>query len=413
MALNIGTVLQSESGVTFLGDPRVKIDPGPRMFERMLQVMRDTGAGWVYSDSIGHPRINYQPGSIRDNFDFGAVVAVRADIFEQGAETQWNALYEQRLRISEKYPILRIPEPLYSASTVDTRPTGQKQFDYVDPRNREYQIEMERIATDYLKRIHAWLEPNFEPVPSTTDVFTVRASMVIPVRNRERTILDAVRSALGQKAGFEFNVIVVDNHSTDRTTELLRDVNDSRLVHLIPERTDLGIGGCWNQAIYSPQCGRYAVQLDSDDLYANDDVLARIVAELESGPYAMVIGSYTMVDFSLKGIPPGLIDHREWTRENGRNNALRINGLGAPRAFDTSVLRRFGFPNVSYGEDYAVALRISRDFDIGRIYDSVYLCRRWEGNTDSALPLETANRYDAYKDWIRTTEIQARMGRRG
>jgi glycosyltransferase involved in cell wall biosynthesis len=233
--------------------------------------------------------------------------------------------------------------------------------------------------------------------------------VVIPVRNRERTILDAVNSVLAQKPDFDFNVIVVDNHSTDRTTELLRSVGDSRLVHLIPSRRDLGIGGCWNEAIHSVQCGRYAVQLDSDDLYAGDTVLARIVAELESGPYAMVIASYTMVDFSLKEIPPGLIDHREWTRENGRNNALRINGLGAPRAFDTSVLRRIGFPNVSYGEDYAVALRISRDFEIGRIYDSVYLCRRWEGNTDTALPLETANRYDAYKDWLRTVEIQARQ----
>ena len=217
-----------------------------------------------------------------------------------------------------------------------------------------------------------------------------------------------MKSALGQRADFPFNIIVVDNHSTDRTTVLLRGVTDSRLIHLIPERTDLGIGGCWNEAIYSAQCGRYAIQLDSDDLYANENVLQRIVNELEAGPYAMVIASYTMVDFALKEISPGLIDHREWTRDNGRNNALRINGLGAPRAFDTTVLRQIGFPNVSYGEDYAVALRISRDYEIGRIYDSVYLCRRWEGNTDSALPLETANRYDAYKDWIRTTEIHAR-----
>ena len=379
------------------------------MFERMIQVMRDAGAGWVYSDSEGHPRINYQSGSIRDNFDFGAVVAVRADAFEKGTEAHWSSLYDLRLRISGKFPVVRIPEPLYSASVADTRPTGQKQFDYVDPRNREYQIEMERIATAHLKRTGAYLEPRFETVPQPVDSFAVRASVVIPVRNRERTILDAVNSVLAQKTDFDFNVIVVDNHSTDRTTELLREVGDSRLVHLIPGRRDLGIGGCWNEAIYSAHCGRYAVQLDSDDLYAGDTVLARIVGELESGPYAMVVASYTMVDFSLQEIPPGLIDHREWTRENGRNNALRINGLGAPRAFDTSVLRRIGFPNVSYGEDYAVALRISRDFEIGRIYDSVYLCRRWEGNTDTALPLETANRYDAYKDWVRTVEIQARQ----
>jgi hypothetical protein len=379
------------------------------MFQRMIQVMRDTGAGWVYSDSVGQPRIHYQTGSIRDNFDFGAVIAVRADAFEKGAETGWSSLYDLRLRISGKYPVVRIPEPLYSAAAADTRPTGQKQFDYVDPKNRDYQIEVERIATAHLKRIGAYLEPRFESVPAPAEAFPVRASVIIPVRNRERTILDAVKSALGQRAGFDFNVIAIDNHSTDRTTEMLRAAGDPRLVHLIPERNDLGIGGCWNEAIYSAHCGRYAVQLDSDDLYSNENALARIVGELEAGPYAMVIASYTMVDFSLKEIPPGLIDHREWTRENGRNNALRINGLGAPRAFDTSVLRRFCFPNVSYGEDYAVALRISRDYEIGRIYDSVYLCRRWEGNTDSALPLETANRYDAYKDWIRTTEIHARM----
>jgi len=291
----------------------------------------------------------------------------------------------------------------------DNRPSGLKQFDYVDPRNRDYQIEMERIATEHLKRIGAWLEPRFEKVPAAPEAFPVEASIVIPVRNRERTILDAVHSALGQHVDFDFNVIVVDNHSTDRTTEILRNVSDSRLRHLVPQRRDLGIGGCWNEAIYSPDCGRYAIQLDSDDLYIDDGVLRRIVSQLKAGPYAMVIGSYSMVDFSLSTIPPGLIDHREWTRENGRNNALRINGLGAPRAFDTSILRRFGFPNVSYGEDYAVALRISRDFEIERIYESVYLCRRWEGNTDSALPLEVANRYDSYKDWLRTMEIQARL----
>jgi glycosyltransferase involved in cell wall biosynthesis len=268
---------------------------------------------------------------------------------------------------------------------------------------------MERVATAHLKRIGAWLQPHFESVPSAAETFPVKASVVIPVRNRERTILDAVRSALAQSANFEFNVIVIDNHSTDRTTEILRGISDSRFRHIVPERRDLGIGGCWNEAIYSKDCGQYAIQLDSDDLYINDGVLRRIVAELEAGPYAMVTGSYTMVDFSLKEIPPGLIDHREWSRDNGRNNALRINGLGAPRGFNTSVLRRIGFPNVSYGEDYAVALRISRDYEIGRIYESVYLCRRWEGNSDSALPLEVANRYDLYKDWLRTIEIQARM----
>ena len=400
-----------DSEILFIGDPRVNVDPGPRMFDRMAQVMRDTSAGWVYADAADHRRIDYQPGSIRDTFDFGPVsgISVKAAREAGFGDWKWGGLYDLRLRISEKHPVVRIPEPLYRASVADARPTGQKQFDYVDPRNRDYQIEMEQIATAHLKRIGAWLEPRFEPVPaSATETFSVKTSVVIPVRNREKTILDAVQSVLNQHADFDFNVIVVDNHSTDRTTEILRAVADKRLKHIIPGRTDLGIGGCWNEAIYSAFCGRYAVQLDSDDLYIDDNVLRRIVAELEAGPYAMVVGSYTMVDFSLKQIPPGVIDHREWTHENGRNNALRINGLGAPRAFDTTILRRIGFPNVSYGEDYGVALRISRQYEIGRIYESVYLCRRWEGNTDSALPPEVANRYDQYKDWLRTVEIRAR-----
>jgi glycosyl transferase family 2 len=403
---------RAESDVLFIGDPRVEIQPGARMFERMSQVIRESHAGMVYSDATGHPRIDYQAGSIRDNFDFGQVVAVSVEAAREAecdTTLKWGAMYDLRLRLSEKRPIVRIPESLYSASVADARPTGQKQFDYVDPRNRDYQVEMEHVATEYLKRIGAYLDPLFATVPSTEERFPVKASVVIPVRNRDKTVLDAVRSVLDQKADFPFNVIAVDNHSTDRTTEILRGVTDSRLVHIVPNRNDLGIGGCWNEAIYSTQCGRYAVQLDSDDLYINDSVLQCIVDELERGPYAMVIGAYTMVDFSLREIPPGLIAHREWTRENGRNNAFRINGLGAPRAFDTSVLRRIGFPNVSYGEDYAVALRMCREYEIGRLYDSVYLCRRWEGNSDSALPIEVANRYDAYKDWIRTLEIKARL----
>ena len=404
----------ADSEVLFVSDPRVNIEPGPRMFERISQVMRESAAGWVYADAVGSARIDYQPGSIRDGFDFGPVVAIsvpaaRAAGLER--ELQWGGLYDLRLRLSEKHPIVRIPEPLYSAGAVDARPSGEKQFDYVDPRNREYQIEMERIATAHLRRIGAWMPPDFCIVPPPSNAFPVKASVVIPVRTRERTILEAVHSALGQRTDFAFNVIVVDNQSTDRTTELLRRIDDSRLIHIVPARRDLGIGGCWNEAIYSTHCGQYAVQLDSDDLFVNENVLSAIVHKLDAGPYAMVIGSYTMVDFSLNEIPPGLIDHREWTRENGRNNALRINGLGAPRAFNTSIVRRFGFPNVSYGEDYAVALRISREFEIGRIYESLYLCRRWEGNSDSALAHDVANRYDQYKDWLRTLELQARMRR--
>ena len=399
------------SDVLFLADPRVTVTPGPRMFERMTQVLGDTGAGWVYSDAVGHPRIDYLPGSLRDTFDFGPVVAVSATAAREAGveqELRWGALYDLRLRLSERTPIVRIPEPLYAAAPVETRPSGEAQFDYVDPRNRDYQVEMEHVATEHLRRIGALLPPRFAPVPRADETFTVTASVVIPVKNRERTILDAVGSALSQQAPFPFNVLVVDNHSTDGTTEMLHGVRDPRLVHVVPERRDLGIGGCWDAAVFHPRCGRYAVQLDSDDLYAGDAVLARIVGELESGPHAMVVASYTVVDFDLNEIPPGLVDHREWTRENGRNNALRVNGLGAPRAFDTTVLRRVGFPNASYGEDYAVALRISREYEVGRIYESVYLCRRWEGNSDSALGLETQNRYDAYKDWLRTVEIAAR-----
>lgn len=399
--------------VLFVADPRVTVEPGPRLFERMSRVLRETGAGWAYSDSAGRPRIDYQPGSIRDTFDFGPVLAISVEAARAAGiepDLRWGGLYDLRLRLSERTPIVRIPEPLYTASPLDPRTSSVAQFDYVDPRNRDYQIEMEQIATKHLKRIGTHLPPRFAPVPRTEDAFPVEASVVIPVRNRERTIRDAVESALSQKSS-SFNVIVVDNHSTDGTTALLRGIADSKLVHIVPQRRDLGIGGCWDVAVGSPHCGRYAVQLDSDDLYAHDRVLARIAGELASGPYAMVVGSYTMVDFSLKEIPPGLIDHREWTRENGRNNALRVNGFGAPRAFDTALLRRLGFPNVSYGEDYAVALRISRDHEVGRVYDSVYLCRRWEGNTDSALPLETQNLYDAYKDWLRTVELAARKRR--
>ncbi|HJU28809.1 MAG TPA: glycosyltransferase family A protein [Candidatus Binataceae bacterium] len=404
----------ADTDVVFIGDPRARVEPGPRMFDRMTHILRETGAGIVYADAADHPRIDYQKGGIRDNFDFGPVIAVSVAAARQsgpGGDWKWGGMYDLRLRVSQERPIVRIPEPLYDAAATDARPTGERQFDYVDPRNREYQAEMERIVTAHLKRIGAWLEPRFEKVLVHGEDFRAKASVVIPVRNRQVTIMDAVESALSQKAGFEFNVIVVDNHSTDGTTEALRKVADSRLKHIVPGRRDLAIGGCWNEAIFSADCGQYAVQLDSDDLYANDRVLDRVVAELDAGPYAMLVGSYTMVDFSLSEIPPGLIDHREWTRENGRNNALRVNGFGAPRAFNTAVLRRIGFPNVSYGEDYAVALRISRDYEIARIHESLYLCRRWEGNSDSALPLEVANRYDRYKDWLRTVEIEARMRR--
>jgi Glycosyl transferase family 2 len=405
--------------VVILTDPRQDVLPGDRMIERMTEVLAATGGGIAYADAVGHPRIDYQLGSIRDDFDLGPVLAVSREAARTALDRsgppadslRWGGLYDLRLKISEAHRIVRIPEPLYTAAPGAS--AAERHFAYVDPRQRDYQIEMETVATEHLTRMGAHLPTDFAPVASAADTFPVVASVVIPVRNRERTISDAVQSALSQKAPFAFNVIVVDNHSTDETGALLQKMADRRLVRIVPERKDLGIGGCWNVALDSADCGRYAVQLDSDDLYAGEDALARMVDQLQSGPHAMVVASYTLVDFQLREIPPGLIDHREWTRDNGRNNLLRVNGLGAPRGYDVSVVRRFGFPNVSYGEDYAMGLRVSRDYEIGRIYESVYLCRRWEGNTDSALPHETKNRYDQYKDWLRSGEIRARQQKNG
>lgn len=413
--------------------PGGRVELGAHALERFVQVADDAGAAFVYSDFrersgadvTDHPLIDYQLGAIRDNFDFGSVIllsreeTVKALRDHGGVSTdiRWGGLYDLRLKLSINSAIFRIPEPLYTRVAADLRASGEKIFDYVDPRKRDYQVEMEKIATEHLERIGARLDPSFATLPESREVFPVKASVIIPVRNRVKTIADAVRSALSQKTDFPFNVIVVDNHSTDGTTGELRklatDKGNGRLIHIVPARTDYGIGGCWNEAIYSPYCGRYAVQLDSDDIYSSENTLARIIAEFDSAnsenkSYAMVIGSYTIVDLDLNELPPGLIDHREWTRDNGRNNALRINGLGAPRAFDVAILRRIGLPNTSYGEDYAVALRVSREYDIGRIYDSLYFARRWSGNSDTALPLATMNRYDTYKDRLRTIEILAR-----
>ncbi len=408
--------------------PGEQVTFGQRAIERYLQVAADGEAAFVYSDFrdetgdglSDHPLIDYQTGSIRDGFDFGSVIfiakrAAQLAVRRHGAideALRWGGMYDLRLKLSLDQKLLRIPEPLYTRVPRDLRKTGDKQFDYVDPRRRDVQLEMEAIASDHLQRLGAYLTPRFKPRPPSAASFPVRASVIIPVRNRERTITEAVRSALAQQTDFAFNVIVVDNHSTDRTTAILAELasSDARVVHLVPARRDLGIGGCWNEAVYSAHCGEYAVQLDSDDLYSDEHTLAKIVAVFDEGSYAMVIGSYTIVNFDLQKVPPGLIDHREWTRDNGRNNALRINGLGAPRAFYVPLLREIGLPNVSYGEDYAVALRISREYEIGRIYESIYFARRWEGNSDAALPLVTANRYDYYKDYLRTVEIDARQG---
>ena len=406
--------------------PGEQVKLGSRAIERFFAVAEDSNAGLIYSDfkdefgttASDHPLVDYQPGSIRDSFDFGSVMfiskrAAAEATRKHGAvdeRLRWAGIYDLRLKLSIDSEILRIPEPLYTRVPRDLRVSGERQFDYVDPKKRDYQREMEEVATEHLKRTGAYLEPRFKSCERVEASFPVRASVIIPVRNRERTIQEAVSSALSQKTSFDFNVLVVDNHSSDKTTEILAELarEHARLVHLRPERTDLGIGGCWNEAIYSRHCGQYAVQLDSDDLYRDERTLELVLAKFEEGQYAMVIGSYTIVNFDLEEIPPGLIDHREWTRENGRNNALRINGLGAPRAFYVPVLREAGLPNTSYGEDYGAALRISRHYEIGRIYDSIYFARRWEGNSDAQLPLATSNRYDAYKDYLRTVEVLAR-----
>ncbi len=366
---------------------------------------------------VSHPVIEYQAGSIRDDFNFGSVLLFdrkalrRAAVAGKRQNYQYAGLYALRLAISRAQPVTRIGEPLYGKAEQDARKSDQKQFDYVDPKNRAVQIEMEAAATEHLKQIGAWLRPRFKTPDLDEVAFEREASVIIPVRNRVKTVGDAVSSVLKQQTAFPFNLIVVDNHSTDGTTELLRTFvrKDSRVMHVVPERTDLLIGGCWNAGIEHPACGRFAVQLDSDDLYKDETTLQEIVDAFRREGCAMVIGSYQMTNFKLEEIPPGVIDHREWTPENGRNNALRINGLGAPRAFYTPILRRIRFPNVSYGEDYAAVLAVSREYQIGRIYEPIYLCRRWEGNSDAGIDIAKQNAFNTYKDKLRTFEILARQ----
>ncbi|MEG1545370.1 MAG: glycosyltransferase family A protein, partial [Tannerellaceae bacterium] len=313
--------------------------------------------------------------------------------------------------VSQKHSLLHINEYLYTAVEKDMRSSGEKMFDYVNPRNRTVQVEMEHACTDHLKKIGAWLPPQFKALCFDEEkTFHVEASVIIPVRNRVRTVEDAIRSALSQEANFMFNVIVIDNHSTDGTTEVIRQLAaDLRVIHLCPERNDLGIGGCWNLGVHHPLCGKFVVQLDSDDVYSDTHTLQKIVDTFYAEQCAMVVGTYRMTNFDLEEIPPGIIDHREWTPENGRNNALRINGLGAPRAFYTPLLREINLPNTSYGEDYALGLRMSRAYQIGRIYDVLYLCRRWDDNSDASLDIVRTNGNNLYKDKIRTWELQARL----
>ena len=397
---------------------------GNNTLERFLRVADDTDAVMVYADHYKmvegkmekHPVIDYQSGSLRDDFDFGSLWCIKAqalaDYIAQPdrEEYQFAALYDLRLYLSRVGEIFHLNEFLYSEAELDTRKSGEKQFDYVNPRNREVQIEMEKACTQHLGKVGALIDTTFYRQPDFGEQdFEYEASVIIPVFNREKTVADAVKSALGQKANFKFNVIVVNNHSTDRTGEILDELKADNLIQIVPERTDLGIGGCWNEAINSSFCGKFAVQLDSDDLYSSPKTLQKIVAAFYKQKAAMIIGSYRMCDFDLNTLPPGLIDHKEWTDENGCNNALRINGLGAPRAFFTPLVRQIQFPNTSYGEDYALGLAFSRRYRIGRIYDELYLCRRWGGNSDAALSVEKVNANNLYKDRLRTMELKARQ----
>lgn len=400
--------------------------PGYNCLPRMARIAADSGAAMVYSDyrvttlsgeTKQVPTIDCFKGSLRDDFDFGPLVMIDTRRLREAcgsidADYRYAGMYAVRLALSRLAGIVHIPETLYTAVETDTRTSGEKQFDYVDPRNRTRQLEMEDACTVHLKKIGAYLKPHFKEADYSGD-FPVEASVIIPVRNRVSTIADAVESALSQTADFKYNVIVIDNHSTDGTTDVLRGLAEKydNLKVIIPAFSDLGIGGCWNEGVNSAHCGRFAVQLDSDDLYKNSDTLQRIVNTFRKENCGMVIGSYELTDFNLNPLPPGLIDHREWTDDNGRNNALRINGLGAPRAFVTNLLREIRVPNTSYGEDYALGLAISRDYRIGRIYDSLYLCRRWEGNSDSNLDIARVNANNLYKDRLRTWEVEARIAK--
>lgn len=398
---------------------------GYMALERMCDYLSAPQCSMVYADHYKtikgertpHPVIDYQLGSVRDDFDFGSLLMFRTDYLKRAIneieaekEYQHSALYALRLALSRYGELTHIREFLYTETEIDLRKSGEKQFDYVDPRNRQVQIEREEVFTRHLKKIGAYLKPSMMTVDLKEGEFSHEASIIIPVRNRARTINDAIRSVLEQETSFPFNLIIIDNHSTDRTSEIIEQYkNDNRVIHLIPERTDLGIGGCWNLGINHPQCGRFAIQLDSDDLYSSPHTLQTIVDKFYKEQCAMVIGSYRMTDFTLQTLPPGVIDHKEWTDENGHNNALRINGLGAPRAFFTPLLRKIRVPNTSYGEDYALGLAFSRQYRIGRIYDVLYLCRRWEGNSDAALSIEKINQNNNYKDSLRTLEIKLRQ----
>ena len=395
----------SDAEYTLIYTKYTTLELGLFALERMIHIAEDSGAGMVYADryqvkegkQTNAPVIDYQFGSLRDDFDFGSVLLFRTNAFKEAAarmnedEYKFAGLYDLRLKVSQKASLVHINEYLYSEIEDDTRKSGEKIFDYVDPKNRDRQIEMEQACTEHLKEIGGYLAPEFKQIEFSAGNFEYEASVIIPVRNRIRTIRDAI-------------------HSTDGTTEAIDEFkNDERLIHIIPERKDLGIGGCWNMGVHHPKCGKFAVQLDSDDVYSDENTLTTMVRAFYEQNCAMVVGTYMMTDFNMNMIAPGIIDHKEWTPENGRNNALRINGLGAPRAFYTPVLREVKVPNTSYGEDYALGLNFSRQYQIGRVYDVVYMCRRWDDNSDASLDIVKMNGHNLYKDRIRTWELQARV----
>ena len=415
---------KSDTAYSLIYTKNTTLELGQFALERFFLIAEDTQAGLVYSDYYeikdglrsNHPVIDYQEGSLRDDFNFGSVLFYNTEFLKEAVDEttenyQFAGLYNLRLKVSQQAELVHINEYLYSEVEFDTRKSGEKQFDYVDPKNRSVQLEMEAACTDHLKKIGAYLAPDFKKIAFNESNFPLEASVIIPIKNRVRTVEAAIKSVLIQKTTFAFNLIIINNFSTDGTSELIEKYakKDSRVIHLIPERTDLGIGGCWNEGVQHSACGKFAVQLDSDDVYQNENTLQSLVNAFYEQNCAMVIGSYTMTNFKMETIPPGLIDHKEWTAENGRNNALRINGLGAPRAFYTPVLRDIKVPNTSYGEDYALGLRISREYQIGRVYQSLYLCRRWDENSDASLDVVKMNGHNLYKDKIRSIELKARQ----
>jgi hypothetical protein len=414
---------KSDTQFSLIYTKNTVLELGQYALERFFHIANDTNAGLVYGDYYqitegvrsNLPLIDYQEGSLRDDFNFGSVLFYNSEnlktaVAETTEKYQFAGLYNLRLKVSQKAELLHINEYLYSEIEFDMRKSGEKLFDYVNPKNRQVQIEMEAACTDHLKKIGAYLPSVFKKIEFDENDFPVEASVIIPIRDRVKTVEDAIQSVLIQKTNFKFNLIIVDNFSSDGTSGIIEKhaINDPRVIHIIPNRHDLGIGGCWNIGVNNDKCGKFAIQLDSDDVYQDENTLQTIVDAFYQQNCAMVIGSYTMTNFKMETIAPGLIDHKEWTPENGRNNALRINGLGAPRAFYTPVLRNIKVPNTSYGEDYALGLNISREYQIGRIYNSVYLCRRWDENSDAELDVVKMNGHNFYKDKIRTIELKAR-----